>query len=223
MSAKRLIIFDCDGVLVDTETRANSALAGIVTAAGLPMTMEESRQRFVGMSMTSVRDTLRRTAGIDLGDDFPTRWQADLPTVFGDGVVAIPGIEGALDRLVDAGFAVCVASSGTVAKMHLTLGSAGLLDRLRDVLFSATMVRNGKPAPDLFLHAAQSMGFPPEACLVVEDSPLGAQAAQAADMACIGYAGDPLTDRDGLESAGARIITAMADLPTIAMEWAANP
>lgn len=213
MAVPGLIIFDCDGVLVDTETLANRELARRLTACGLPTTYAQSRARFVGMSMTSIAKLVRTEYGVDLGDDFADRWQADLPLLFAAGVTAIDGIGDAVDAIKQTNTQYCVASSGTVEKMHLTLGSAGLLPYFHDRLFSATMVQNGKPAPDLFLHAAAAMGYVPADCVVIEDSQFGAQAARRAAMKCFGYTGDPHTNADGLAHEGATLFNDMRALP----------
>lgn len=209
---KWLIIFDCDGVLVDTEVVANKRLAELVTQAGLPMTYEQSRARFVGMSMKSIRTLLLEEDGIDLGAEFAERWQQSLPDIFAQPVPAIDGINEALDAIEGAGHGRCVASSGTINKMRLTLGSAGLWDRLSGMLFSADMVARGKPAPDLFWHAAATMGYAPQHCIVIEDSPFGAQAARAAGMACCGYTADPMTNAAQLAEQGAILFDDMAKL-----------
>lgn len=210
-----LVIFDCDGVLVDTETIANRRMAEIATEHGLPMTMEQSRQRFMGRTMATVRDMLRAEDGIDLGDDFPDRWYAELDTIFADGVETVPHVEEVIHLLRREKIDHCVASSAKLGKMHMTLGATGLLPLLEDVLFSAWMVERGKPAPDLFLHAASKMGHDPTGCVVIEDSIAGAIAGKAAGMPVFGYAGDPLTDADGLAEAGARVFTDMRDLPAL--------
>lgn len=210
-----LVIFDCDGVLVDTEAVANKRLAQYISDAGFPISYEQSRARFVGMSMKTIRDRLLAQDDVDLGADFPQRWQAAIPEIFSADIEPIDGIADTLAAIGDHGHQLCVASSGNIEKMHLTLGSAGLLDQLADVLFSSTMVENGKPAPDLFLHAAATMRISPDRCIVIEDSPFGAQAAKAAGMTCFGYIGDPLTDADGLEAQGAHLFDRMDALPAL--------
>lgn len=210
-----LVIFDCDGVLVDTENPANERLAAIITAAGLPIAMPACRRRFNGLSMQAVRDRLLAEDGVDLGVDFAERWQSELPAVFSRGVDAIAGIRPVLDRLAANRIAHCVASSGAIAKMHMTLGAAGLLHLLADRLYSSSMVERGKPHPDLFLHAAKKMGFAPEDAVVVEDSVPGVVAGVAAGMRVLAYAGDPLTDRDGLAAAGGEVFLSMNRLPSL--------
>ena len=153
MSRPKLVIFDCDGVLVDTEPLANRRLSAWLSEAGFPVSYEECRRQFVGRSLTSVQKEVEAT-GVSLGSDFVERWYRELPSLFGGGVEAIPHIETFIGAVKAAGIAYCVASSARVDKMHMTLGQTGLLPHFRDVLFSATMVERGKPFPDLFLHAA---------------------------------------------------------------------
>ncbi|QKV19759.1 HAD family hydrolase [Oricola thermophila] len=215
MAPPELVIFDCDGVLVDTESLANQRLAEILTAHGLPVSMEESRKRFMGRTMKSVRDMVLAENGIDLGEDFAERWLAELPSIFADGVEPIPHVREVLLYLRAIDTPYCVASSAKIEKMHLTLGASGLLPLVEDVLFSAWMVERGKPAPDLFLHAASTLGFEPERCAVIEDSVPGAEAGKAAGMRVFGYAADPLTDREGLAKAGARVFDDMRELPAL--------
>lgn len=208
-----LVIFDCDGVLVDTETLANTHLAKMLAERGLNETMESSRHRFMGRPMTEVAEIVREEDGLDIGDDFVDRWQASLPEVFAGGVDAIAHVKTVLERLAAEGIPFCVASSGTLAKMTITLGSAGLLPLVENVRFSTTMVKRGKPAPDLFLHAAREMGVAPEHCVVIEDSKFGVMGAIAAGMRAFGYAGDPHTDKDALAANGATVFDDMRDLP----------
>ena len=215
MTPPDLVIFDCDGVLVDTESIANQRLAEILGEHGLAITMAQSRKRFMGRTMKSVADLVRAEDGIELGDDFPDRWMAGLPALFAGGVEAIPHVREAILALKAAGTPYCVASSAKVEKMHLTLGASGLLPLLGDVLFSAWMVERGKPAPDLFLHAARTMGHAPEGCAVIEDSVAGVVAGRAAGMRVLGYAADPLTDAEGLAEAGAVVFDDMRALPAL--------
>jgi len=215
MAPPALVIFDCDGVLVDTETLANQRLSEILNDHGLPITMAQSRKRFMGRTMKSVRDMILAEDGIDLGADFADRWLAELPSIFADGVEAIPHVRELMLYLNAIDTPYCVASSAKLEKMHMTLGASGLLPLVEDVLFSAWMVERGKPAPDLFLHAATTLGFKPERCAVVEDSVTGAEAGRAAGMRVFGYAADPLTDAKGLEAAGARVFDDMRALPAL--------
>lgn len=211
MRAPKLVIFDCDGVLVDTEPLANRRLSSWLSEAGYPVSYEECRRQFVGRSLVSVQKEVE-AAGISLGPDFVERWYRELPSLFGSGVQAIPHIEAFIGAVKSAGIGYCVASSARVDKMHMTLGQTGLLTHFRNVLFSATMVERGKPFPDLFLHAAARMGFEPDDCIVIEDSVAGAQAGAAAGMRVFAYHGDPHSDREGLAAAGAVLFNDMRDL-----------
>ncbi|AXS38934.1 HAD-IA family hydrolase [Breoghania sp. L-A4] len=207
-----LVIFDCDGVLVDTEKRSNEMLADVLTRDGFPMTYAESRRTFTGRSAASIQKMVEAQSGLDLGADWVDRLHSETEAIFAQGVPAIPGVHAQIERLHAAGVPFCVASSGLVSKMRITLGVTGLLPLLGDVLFSASMVENGKPAPDLFLHAARSMGHEPAGCVVVEDSVPGVLAAVAAGMRAVGYAGDPETSAEALRAAGADVIHDMAAL-----------
>lgn len=214
MAAPKLVIFDCDGVLVDTETLANRRLSQWITQAGHEVSYEYCRQHFCGRSLVSVHAELK-AAGHDLGDDFIERWYRGIPDLFASGVETIPHVESFIAAVQDAGIAHCVASSARSDKMHLTLGQTGLLRHFRDVLFSATMVAHGKPAPDLFLHAAKSMGHAPADCIVIEDSLAGTRAGIAAGMRVFSYHGDPFSDREGMRAAGGILFDDMRDLAAL--------
>ena len=215
MAPPELVIFDCDGVLVDTESIANRRLSEILAEHDLALSMEECRQRFMGRSMASIPALVMAEDGIDLGTDFAERWYRELPGMFANGVEAIPFVREVILLLQMIDTPYCVASSAKVEKMHITLGSSGLLPLLGDVLFSASMVEKGKPAPDLFLHAAQTMNHVPERCVVIEDSVAGAIAGKAAGMRVYGYAADPLTNAQGLAEAGAQVFDDMRALPAL--------
>ncbi len=208
---QKLVIFDCDGVLVDTEGLGNRRLSEWLTSAGYPIVYEECRRRFAGRSMVSVQAEVE-TSGVLLGGDFVERWNAALPDLFAAGVTAIPHVEQVVLGLREAGRPYCVATSARVSKMQITLGATGLLPLFEHVMFSATMVRHGKPAPDLFLHAAETMGFAPVDCVVVEDSVAGTLAGRAAGMRVFSYCGDAMADRAGLEAAGGELFDDMRHL-----------
>jgi HAD superfamily hydrolase (TIGR01509 family) len=212
MTPPGLVIFDCDGVLVDTERTANETLCAWLSEAGYPVSYADCRRRFSGRSMLSVQAEIE-AEGRPLGFALPDRWYASLDTIFGDRVQAVPHVEGVIETLRAAGLPWCVASSAKVEKMQLTLGTTGLLRHFRDVLFSATMVERGKPFPDLFLLAARKMGHAPERCVVIEDSVPGTQAGVAAGMRVFSYHGDPHSDREGLIAAGGFPFDDMRELP----------
>lgn len=215
LAPNKLVIFDCDGVLVDTEEIANMFLAGLLTKAGYPISYEDCRRRFVGRTIEAVQAMVERESGLSLGANWPVIVRMGTERAFQQGVAPVPGAEAAILALQAAGIPFCVASSGRLSKMRASLGKSGLLPYVEDVLFSAEQVVHGKPAPDLFLHAAASMGMPPNAAVVIEDSVPGVQAGIAAGMRVLGYAGDTLTDADALEAAGAEIVRDMANVPQV--------
>ena len=206
-----LVIFDNDGVLVDSERLANTILADLLTEAGLPYTFEETVRDFMGGSMASMRHQAEAQLGRPLPADLEDRYHQRLFDGFAH-LQAIEGVEAVLDHLDAIGITYCLASSGTHQRIHTALTAVGFLDRFEGRIFSAEDVSHGKPAPDLFLHAAGSMGVKAADCLVVEDSPLGVAAAVAAGMKVFGYAG--MTDPAKLSDADAVFhdMTALSDL-----------
>jgi HAD superfamily hydrolase (TIGR01509 family) len=202
-----LVIFDCDGVLVDSERLAVRIEAQLIGDLGWPITEEEILDRFVGRSDRYVLGEIERTVGRPV-PDWTERYEAALHAAFRAELGPVPGIGDALDRLERA---TCVASSGSHEKMQLTLGLTGLHDRFDGRIFSGTQVANGKPAPDLFLFAASEMGVEPHRCIVVEDSRSGIAAARAAGMRSLGFAGG-LTPASWLEGPGTVVFDDMADL-----------
>lgn len=210
-----LVIFDCDGVLVDTEPVANRLLVKIVAEAGLNLTFEECHTRFVGRMLEEIQLDIEETVNHSLGANWCAEVRARTEAAFAAGIEPIPGIRAQIERLKSENRAFCVASSGKISKMQLTLGQTGLLPLLETVLFSAEMVGKGKPAPDLFLHAAGEMGYAPAQSIVIEDSLFGVQAGIAAGMKVLGYAAGPLSDSAALEAAGATAFHSMDQLPTL--------
>jgi HAD superfamily hydrolase (TIGR01509 family) len=207
----QLVIFDCDGVLVDSEPLTNRILAEMITEAGWPIEVAECCATFNGRTIKSVMQMVEAKLDIQLPADWEAAYNKQIHLVLAEQIEAIPGIEEVLNELAVRQIKVCVASSAPVEKMQITLGKTGLWDRFAPDIFSATMVENGKPAPDLFLFAARQMEIVAEHCLVVEDSPTGAQAARAAGMACIGYAGGQFPHSAGLQAAGAQVIRQMSE------------
>lgn len=211
-----LVIFDCDGVLVDTEPTSNAVMVEILNDEGLEIDIQGSMARFLGKSMKSVQADVEAEIGRKLAPDWATMVrEATIEALQRNGVDPVPGICSAIAAIDRAGVPVCVASSGSIAKMHTSLGSSGLLDRLRDVLFTADSVSRGKPAPDLFLHAANQMGHDPKGCAVIEDSYFGVQAALAAGMRALAYTGAPNADPDRMTATGAEVFSDMASLPEL--------
>jgi len=200
-----LVIFDCDGVLVDSERLTVEVEAQMLTELGWPVTADEVVARFVGVSSAAMLSVVRDHLGPELTERFDRESTAEIHRAFEESLEPVEGIVDLLDHLDAEGVATCVASSGGHAKMRRTLGRTGLAHRFEGRIFSADEVAEGKPAPDLFLHAARSMATSPERCAVVEDSPYGVRAALAAGMAVYGYAGG-LTSAATLVDAGAHAV-----------------
>lgn len=209
MDRPDLVIFDNDGVLVDSERLANGILADLLTEAGLPYTLEQAVHEFMGGTMARVRASAEPRLGRPLPADFEDRYHARLFEGFAR-LQPVPGVPEVLDALDRAGTPYCVASSGTRERIQNALTSVGLYERFEGRVFSAQDVEHGKPAPDLFLHAAGSTGIDPDRCVVVEDSPLGVEAAGAAGMYVIGFAA--MTPADRLAAADV-VVDEMGALP----------
>jgi HAD superfamily hydrolase (TIGR01509 family) len=195
------ILFDCDGVLVDSERITNGVWARLLTEIGLPMTTEQSLAIFMGNSMPRCVAIVEERLGRPAPGDLLPRFYEESAVALARDITPVAGIVPLLDWLEARGVPYAVASNGEHAKMRVTLGATGLWERFEGRRFSATEVPRPKPAPDLFLHAARTMGFPPERTIVVEDSALGVEGATAAGMAVIGYA--ELVAPERLRAAGA--------------------
>ncbi|HLI01786.1 MAG TPA: HAD-IA family hydrolase [Acidimicrobiales bacterium] len=182
-----LVIFDNDGVLVDSERIANAVLADLLTGLGHPTTVAESIDRYLGGTIGRARQLVEDAAGTSLPADFEDRYHAELFARFPRELTAVRGAAAAVDAVVAAGVPVCVASSGEPDRIRRSLSLTGLAERFTGRVYSAAEVAHGKPAPDLFLHAAASMGADPARTAVIEDSPLGVAAAGAAGMTAFGY------------------------------------
>ncbi|MFN8717906.1 MAG: HAD family hydrolase [Gemmatimonas sp.] len=182
------VLFDCDGVLVDSERITSRVWAGLLTGYGMPTTTEESLATYLGNSMARCLEIVEDRFGRTPPDDLLPRFYADVKVALATEVTPVAGIVALLNALEIAGVPYGVASNGEHDKMRTTLGATGLLPRFEGRRFSAVDVARPKPAPDLFLHAAQVLGFDPSRTIVVEDSPLGVRGAHAAGMTVIGFA-----------------------------------
>lgn len=209
-----LLIFDCDGVLVDSELLANAALAELMSALGHPMTTQQAIETFAGRSL---RDVLASADAL-LGRPIP----ADMGEQAGRRLLArfrreLKPVAGAREAIAALPYARCVASSSTRERLALSLEVTGLAPLFGSNVFSADQVARGKPAPDLFLFAARTLNAPPAHCIVIEDSPLGIEAARAAGMRAVGFAGaSHATEQlaEQLAQAGAEsVVRAMTNLP----------
>jgi len=184
--ATELVIFDCDGVLVDSEPISIAVLVEALAAAGVAMSEEEAYERFLGRSLKSMSEILHDDYGLAIDTAF---LEAMRKALYGRFRAELRPIEGIAETIDGLGIAHCVASSSQPERIRLSLSVTGLIDRFEPNIFSATMVARGKPAPDLFLHAAAAMGAAPGGCVVVEDSPAGIAAAKAAGMRVFAFTG----------------------------------
>ena len=179
MTKPELIIFDCDGVLVDSEAISARVLVEELAKIGVACSVQEVFDRFVGRSLTDVLTSLQLPSGTAEPDAFGATYLAAVLDAFAHELEAMHGVREVIAQL---GVACCVATSSSPQRVAGSLSKCGLDGFFGDNVFTASQVENGKPAPDLFLFAAENMGVAPESCLVIEDSLPGVQAAQAAAM-----------------------------------------
>jgi HAD superfamily hydrolase (TIGR01509 family) len=209
-----LVIFDCDGVLVDSEVISNSVLARELTMLGLPTTLTEARRKYQGLLLSDVVLAAEAQLGRELPEGWLERYERERFAAFRRELKPVAGAADVIEAVVDQGMRVCVASQGKLEKTRLSLQLTGLARFFCEhARFSAESVPRGKPHPDLFLHAADAMGSEPERCAVVEDTPSGVAAAVAARMRAVGYAAD--SDEESLRDAGAEIIQRLDELPSL--------
>ncbi|MGW4163414.1 HAD family hydrolase [Streptomyces sp. NPDC004788] len=208
-----LVIFDCDGVLVDSERIAARVQVALGAELGWPLTEEEVVDRFIGRSHAAIRDQVVAR----LGERTAAIWSERFEERHREAVDAdLTPVEGLPEALAAITLPTCVASSGSHDKMRHTLGRTGLYAHFDGRIYSATEVSRGKPAPDLFLHAARQMGVDPAACVVVEDSRPGVEAARAAGMRAFGYAGG-LTPAERLAGPDTTVFHDMRELPALVL------
>ncbi len=216
-AAPGLVIFDCDGVLVDSEPISVAVLLDTIAALGGDIDEDTAYRRFLGRSMATIVQTLHDEFGLAVTSDHLDAMRRALYQRFRAELRPIPGIVAAIAAI---SIPRCVASSSQPERIRLSLGVTGLLESFDPHLYSATMVDNGKPAPDLFLHAARSMGVNPARCVVIEDSPAGIEAAKRAGMRVFGFVGGAHAAPSGLANAVAalgpdRIFDDMRMLPVL--------
>src|SRR6266513_2402315 len=180
-----LVIFDCDGVLIDSELLSVRADRECLAECGIELSADEILERYTGISFAGMMAGIEARYG-PLPADFADRPSQRLWPLFERELQAIPSIVEVLDSLICR---ICVASSGRPERLKHALSLVGLYDRFHPHVFSAVEVARGKPAPDLFLYAAERMGVPPQRCVVIEDSLPGVAASVAAGMPAIGFTG----------------------------------
>jgi HAD superfamily hydrolase (TIGR01509 family) len=206
-----LVIFDCDGVLVDSERIAVRIDAIVLERLGWPLTEAEIIDRFMGRSEAYMTGAIERAIGRSL----PAGWEGEFAPLYRDALEAeLEAVDGVVEALNSISTPTCVASSSTHERLRLTLGLTGLYERFEGRIFSSTDVTNGKPAPDLFLHAAATLGADPARCAVIEDSRYGVEAARAAGMRAFGYAGG-LTAAELLAGPATTVFHDMRELPAL--------
>lgn len=209
MPEVELVIWDCDGVLVDSERLVVRTESAILATLGWPLSEAEIIERFVGRSAAYMHQEIERHLGRQI--DWESEFEARHREVFERELRPVDGVEEALERI---GIPGCVASSGTHQKIRFSLGLAGLASRFQDRIFSVEDVSRGKPAPDLFLFAARQLRVDPAACVVVEDSASGVAAGLAAGMAVYAYSGG-VTAASKLATDGITVFERMHDLPDL--------
>jgi HAD superfamily hydrolase (TIGR01509 family) len=206
-----LLIFDCDGVLVDGERLSHGVLQQMLAELGVQLSFDATLERFIGTSLPMCLARVGELLGGTLPEDFRSRFAQRTREAFEAGLQPVAGVEPLLDALC---MPYCVASNGNRAKVEFTLGHTGLLPRFAGRIFTADDVLRPKPAPDLFLHAAHCMGVLPRHTTVVEDTPTGIVAAKAAGMRAIGFAA--MTPRPCLAAAGAdALVDSMDELQAL--------
>lgn len=181
-----LVIFDCDGVLVDSEPISFGVLRDTLVSVGVDVSESRAYQQFLGKSMASITRMIADEFSISLSEEHIEAMRTELFARFQAELQPVPGIH---ELLMAFSYPHCVASSSQPERIRLSLTKAGLLSFFEPNIFSATMVKRGKPEPDLFLHAANTMGFAPDHCIVIEDSPAGIKAAHAAGMQVFAFTG----------------------------------
>ena len=206
-----LVIFDCDGVLIDSERLAVKVDVELLSELGWPLSEAEVIERFVGRSDRDTQAAIEAHLGRKLPADWDEHVQSLYRQEFADALAPVVGVVDALARIT---IPSCVASSGTHEYLRYTLQLTGLYERFAGRIFSVEDVRRGKPAPDLFLHAAERMGAEPARCVVVEDSRSGVEAARAAGMRALAFAGG-LTPAELLAGPDTILFEDMAELPAL--------
>jgi HAD superfamily hydrolase (TIGR01509 family) len=203
------VIFDCDGVLVDSEPVSNAVLLENFARHGFKVTLAELHERYIGGTIYTVAERARAMGAV-LPETWVAEAYAEIYAALRRGTPPIPGIYALLDALDAAGVPYAVASNGSIEKMRITLGQTGLWPRFEKRMFSAHVEGVAKPDPRLFLMAAEALGQPPGACVVVEDSATGCIAARAAGMRCLGLA--PAGDGARLVAEGAKLVRSMDEV-----------
>ena len=190
----KLVIFDCDGVLVDSELLTSQAMRDVLARCGLRLELDELQARFHGVSNNQIHDTVLANWGVRLPDDIVSLIEEAERIAVEDGLRAVPGVADAVRLVAASGMAMCVGSNGSPDAIAQRLMLTGLYDWFEGRLFSGATMARGKPYPDVFLHAAETMGYAASECVVIEDSAAGVQAALAAGMRVVAYVASPTSN-----------------------------
>jgi len=210
-AARLAIIFDCDGVLVDSEWLASRVEAELIRGLGLSLNVEEAHDLFLGKTVAGVLDTIAARTGATPGPLFTYNWAFATAHAFIRELKPVPFVRAALDELRQHGHQFAVASQSPRARVRLSLDVTGLAGYFGDHVYVTSMVPRPKPAPDVYLLAAERLGAAPGDCLVIEDSPAGAAAARKAGLHAIGYA--PGETADAMQAVGIPVMRSMDELP----------
>jgi HAD superfamily hydrolase (TIGR01509 family) len=208
-----LVIFDCDGTLVDTERVGNQVIVESLQTMGHPITLDEALATFAGRKMADTLTLIEERLGYPLPPAFLDRLREDMAVAFAERLECMPGVPEVLNFLETIHIPRCVASNGPHEKMEISLGVTGLLPYFGRSVFSAYECQSWKPDPGLFFFAAEKMGYEPTKCAVVEDSAFGVRGGIAAGMTVFGYA--PRHDGNDLKMLGARVFHHMDELPRL--------
>ena len=212
MSDARLpaLIFDCDGVLVDSEYLASRVESELIRDLGLTLSVDEVHDLFLGKTVDGVLDAIAARAGQRPSSIWAYNWAFATAHAFMRELRMVEGVGAAVEALRKRGHRMAVASQSPLDRVKFSLEVAGFGRQFGDQIYVTTMVRRPKPAPDVYLLAAEKLGAAPADCIVIEDSPAGAAAALGAGMRAIGYA--PGKSFDAMQKSGARVIRAMSEL-----------
>jgi HAD superfamily hydrolase (TIGR01509 family) len=212
LSEPRLVIFDCDGTLVDSEGISTEVLARSLSEHGLATTAAEAQREYQGLLLSEIDALAGERFGRPLASGWLETFERERAERFRRELRPVTGAAETVREIKAAGIAVCVASQGKLEKTRLTLELTGLRELFaEEQLFSAWTVARGKPHPDLFLHAAAAMGVEPRECVVIEDSTSGIEAARAARMRIVGYA--PQDGAELLRAGADELVSSLDQLP----------
>lgn len=212
MSDARLpaLIFDCDGVLVDSEYLTSRVEAELLEELGLSLTVDEVHGLFLGKTVDGVLDEIAKLTGKRPSSAFAYNWAFATARAFEQELMPVPFVRVALEELRRGGYKMAVASQSPLARVRFSLEVTGLTEFFGDHVYVTSMVPRPKPAPDIYLHAASRLTTPPGDCVVIEDSPAGAASARGAGFRVIGYApGDTVA---AMRGSGATVIHSMDEL-----------